>query len=127
VIEIKNIEAGLCFCTLINTDSIEITMLQKIYALHVQVIFNIMQTLHSVRFICLSTHIIYFSICHMQHYPDDAELLNRSIKHFGWMKKLFGPVPGGFYRPNTYTEAIRETGYDKYDSDDFMPASQTQG
>jgi hypothetical protein len=63
----------------------------------------------------------------MQHYPDDAELLNRSIKHFGWMKKLFGPVPGGFYRPNTYTEAIRETGYDKYDSDDFMPASQTQG
>jgi hypothetical protein len=58
----------------------------------------------------------------MQHYPDDAELLNRSIKHFGWMKKLFGPVPGGFYRLNTYAEAIREARYDDYDNNDFMPA-----
>jgi hypothetical protein len=68
-----------------------------------------MQTLHSVRFISCTTQISIFSIFHMQYYPDDAELLNRSIKHFGWMKKLFGPVLGGFYRPNTYAEAIRET------------------
>jgi hypothetical protein len=58
----------------------------------------------------------------MQHYPDDAELLNRSIEHFRWMKKVFVLVPGGFYRPNTYAEAIREAGHDEYDSDDFMPA-----
>jgi hypothetical protein len=38
------------------------------------------------------------------------------------MKKLFGLVPGGFYRSNTYAEAIRETRYDEYDNDDFMPA-----
>jgi hypothetical protein len=38
------------------------------------------------------------------------------------MKKLFGPIPGGFYRPNTYAEAIREAGYDECDSDDFMSA-----
>jgi hypothetical protein len=37
------------------------------------------------------------------------------------MKKVFGLVPGGFYRPNTYVEAIREAGYDEYNSDDFMP------
>jgi hypothetical protein len=55
------------------------------------------------------------------HSTDDMEFLNRSIKHFGWMNRLFGPVPGGFYRPNTYAEAIREVGYDEYDSDDFMP------
>jgi hypothetical protein len=91
VIELKNIEAGLCFRTWINTDSTEITMLPKIYALHMQVIFNIMRTLYSVRFICSTTDIIWFSICHMQHYPDDAEFLNRSIKNFGWMNKLFGP------------------------------------
>jgi hypothetical protein len=60
VIELKNIEAGLRFCTLINTDSIEIIMLLKTYALHLQIIFNIMQSLHSVRFIFHSTHIFYF-------------------------------------------------------------------
>jgi hypothetical protein len=52
VTELKNIEAGLHFRTWINTDSTEITMLLKTYALHMQVIFNIMRTLHSVRFIC---------------------------------------------------------------------------
>jgi hypothetical protein len=82
VIKLKNIEAGLGFHTWINTDSTEITMLSKTYALHMQVIFNILRTLHSVRFICSTTDIIWFSICHMQHYPDDAEFLNRSIKHF---------------------------------------------
>jgi hypothetical protein len=83
VIELKNIEVGICFRTWINTDSTKITMLPKTYALHMQVIFNIIHTLHSVRLICSSTDIIWFSICHMQHYPDDAEFLNRSIKHFG--------------------------------------------
>jgi hypothetical protein len=122
VIELKNIEAGLCLRTLISTDSTEITMLPKTYSLHMQVIFNIMRTLHSVRFIYSTTDIIWFSICHMQHYPDDAEFLNRSIKHFGWMNKLFGPVRGGFYRLNTYANAIAEAGYDEYDDDDFMPA-----
>jgi hypothetical protein len=38
------------------------------------------------------------------------------------MKKLFGPVRGGFYRPNTYVDAIAEAGYQEYDDDDFMPA-----
>jgi hypothetical protein len=38
------------------------------------------------------------------------------------MKKLFAPIPGGFYRLNTYAEAIREAGYDECDSDDFMSA-----
>jgi hypothetical protein len=108
VIELKNIETGLRFRTLINTDSTKITMLPKIYALHMQVIFNIMCTLHSVRFICSTTDIIWFSICHMQHYPDDAEFLNKNIKHFGWMDKLFGPLRGRFYRPNTYADAIAE-------------------
>jgi hypothetical protein len=122
VIELKNIEAGLGFRTWINTDSTEITMLQKTYALHMQVIFNILRTLHSIRFICSTTDIILFSICHMQHYPDDAEFLNRSIKHFGWMNKLFGPMRGGLYRPNTYADALSEAGYQEYDDDDFMPA-----
>jgi hypothetical protein len=57
----------------------------------------------------------------MQHYSDDTEFLNRSIKHFGWMKKLFGPVPSGFYHPNTYADAIAEAGYDEYECDDLMP------
>jgi hypothetical protein len=108
VIELKYIEAGLRFHTWINTDSTEITMLPKTYALHMQVIFNIMHTLHSVRFICSTTDIIWFCICHMQYYRDDAEFLNRSIKNFGWMNKLFGPVRGGLYRPNTYADAIAE-------------------
>jgi hypothetical protein len=59
----------------------------------------------------------------MQHYPDDAEFLNRRIKHFAWMNKLFGPVRGGLYRPNTYAHALAEAAYDEYDNDDFMPAS----
>jgi hypothetical protein len=56
----------------------------------------------------------------MQHYPDDAEFLNRRIKHFAWMHKLFGPVRGGLYRPNTYVDALAEATYDEYDDDDFM-------
>jgi hypothetical protein len=108
VIELKNIEVGHRFFTWINTDSTEIAMLPKTYALHMHVIFNIMRTLHSVRFICNTTDIIWFSIFHMQHYPDDAEFVNRSIKNFGWMNKLFGPVRGGLYRPNTYVDAIAE-------------------
>jgi hypothetical protein len=122
VIKLKNIEAGLGFHTWINTDSTKITMLPKTYALHMQVIFNILRTLHSVRFICSTTDIIWFSIYHMQHYPDDAEFLNRSIKHFAWMNKLFGPLRGGLYRPNTYADALAEESYDEYDDDDFMPA-----
>jgi hypothetical protein len=35
------------------------------------------------------------------------------------MNKLFGPVRGGLYRPNTYAD---EAAYDEYDDDDFMPA-----
>jgi hypothetical protein len=58
VIELKIIEAGLGFRTWINTDSTEITMLLKTYALHIQVIFNILRTLHSVRFICSTIDII---------------------------------------------------------------------
>jgi hypothetical protein len=58
----------------------------------------------------------------MQHYHDDAEFLNRSIKHFAWMNKLFGPVRGGLYCPNTYADALAEAAYDEYDDDDFMPA-----
>jgi hypothetical protein len=46
VIELKNIEDGLSFCTWINTDSAEITMLLKTYVLHMQVIFNILHTLY---------------------------------------------------------------------------------
>jgi hypothetical protein len=97
-------------------------MLPKTYALHMQVICNILHTLHSVRFICSTTDIIWFSICHMQHYPDDAEFLNRRIKHFAWLNKLFGPVRGGLYRPNTYVDALAEASYDEYNNDDFMPA-----
>jgi hypothetical protein len=122
VIELKNIEAGLGFRTWINTDSTEITMLPKTYTLHMQVIFYILRTLHSVRFICSTTDIIWFSICHMQHYPDDAKFLNRSIKHFVWMNKLFGPVQVGLYCPNTYADALAEAAYNEYDDDDFMPA-----
>jgi hypothetical protein len=122
VIELKNIEAGLGFRTWINTDSTEITMLPKTYALHMQIIFNILRTLHSVRFICSTTDIIWYSICHMQYYPDDAEFLNRRIKHFAWLNKIFGPVRGGLYRPNTYGGALAEATYDEYDDDDFMPA-----
>jgi hypothetical protein len=122
VIELKNIEAGLGFLTWINTDSTKITMLPKKYALHMHVIFNILCTLHFVRFICSTTDIIWFSICHMQHYPDDAEFRNSSIKHFAWMNKLFGPVRGGLYRPNTYVDVLAEAAYDEYDDDDFMPA-----
>jgi hypothetical protein len=59
----------------------------------------------------------------MQYYPDDAEFLNRSIKHFAWMNKLFGLVRGGLYRPNTYADALAEAAYDECDDDDFMPAS----
>jgi hypothetical protein len=58
----------------------------------------------------------------MQHYPDDAEFLNRRIKHFAWMNKLFGPVRGGLYRPNTYADALAEAAYDEYVDDDFMHA-----
>jgi hypothetical protein len=58
----------------------------------------------------------------MQHYPDDAEFINRRIKHFAWMNKIFGPVRGGLYRPNTYADALGEAAYDEYDDDDFMPA-----
>jgi hypothetical protein len=54
----------------------------------------------------------------MQHYPDDAEFLNRRIKHFAWLNKIFGPVRGVLYRPNTFAEAA----YDEYDDDNFMPA-----
>jgi hypothetical protein len=97
-------------------------MLPKIYALHMQIIFNILRTLHSVRFICSTTDIIWFSICHMQHYLDDAEFLNRRIKHFAWMNKLFGPVRGGLYRLNTYADALAEAAYDEYDDDNFIPA-----
>jgi hypothetical protein len=46
VIKLKNIEAGLGFRTWSNTDSTEITMLPKTYALHMQVIFNILHTLY---------------------------------------------------------------------------------
>jgi hypothetical protein len=38
------------------------------------------------------------------------------------MNKLFGPVRGGLYRPNTYVDALAEAAYDEYDDDDFMPA-----
>jgi hypothetical protein len=96
VVELKNIEAGLSFQSWINTNSTEITMLPKIYALHMQVIFNILRTLYSVKFICSTTDIIRFSICHMQHYPDDVEFLNRRIKHFAWLNKIFGPVRVGY-------------------------------
>jgi hypothetical protein len=41
VVELKNIEAGLGFQSWINTDSTEITMLPKTYALHMQVTFII--------------------------------------------------------------------------------------
>jgi hypothetical protein len=122
VIELKNIEAGLGFPTWINTDSTEITMLPKAYALHIQVIFNILCSLHFVRFICSTTDIIWFSICHIQYYPEDAKFFNRSIKHFAWMNKLFGPVRGGLYRPNTYAYALVEATYDEYGDDDFMSA-----
>jgi hypothetical protein len=122
VIELKNIEAGLGFRTWINTDLTEITMLPKTYALHMQVIFNILRTVHSGRFICSTIYIMWFSIYHMQHYPDDMEFLNRRIKHFAWINKLFGPVRGGLYRPNTYADALAEAAYDEYDDDDFMPA-----
>jgi hypothetical protein len=122
VVELKNIEAGLGFQSWINTDSTEITMLLKIYALHMQVTFNILHTLHSVRFIYSTTDIIRFSICHIQHYPDDAEFVNRRIKHFAWLNKIFGPVRGGLYRPNTYADVLAEAAYDEYDDDDFMPA-----
>jgi hypothetical protein len=37
------------------------------------------------------------------------------------MNKLFGPVRGGLYRPNTYADAIAEAWYDEYNDDDFMP------
>jgi hypothetical protein len=122
VIELKNIKAGLGFETWINTNLNEITMLPKTYALHMQVIFNILRTLYSVRFIYSTTDIIWFSICHMQHYSDDAEFLNRRIKHFAWMNKLFGPVRGRLYRPNIYAGILAETAYDEYDDDDFIPA-----
>jgi hypothetical protein len=122
VVELKNIEAGLGFQRWINTDSTEITMLPKTYALHMQVIYIILRTLYSLRFICSTTDIIRFSICHMQHYPDDAEFVNRRIKHFAWLKKIFGPVRGGLYRPNTYADALAEAAYDEYDDDDFVPA-----
>jgi len=122
VVELKNIEAGLGFQRWINTDSTEITMLPKTYALHMQVIFIILRTLYSLRFICSTTDIIWFSICHMQHYPDDAEFVNTRIKHFAWLKKIFGPVRGGLYRPNTYGDALAEAAYDEYNDDDFMPA-----
>jgi hypothetical protein len=58
----------------------------------------------------------------MQHYPDDAEFVNRRIKHFAWLNKIFGPVRGGLYRPNTYGDALAEAAYDEYNDDDFMPA-----
>jgi hypothetical protein len=58
----------------------------------------------------------------MKHYPNDVEFLNRSIKHFAWMNKIFGPVRGGLYRPNTYADALAEAAYDEYDDDDFMHA-----
>jgi hypothetical protein len=58
----------------------------------------------------------------MQHYPDDAEFVNRRIKHFAWLNKIFGPVQGGLYRPNTYVDALAEVAYDEYDDDDLMPA-----
>jgi hypothetical protein len=122
VVELKNIEAGLGFQSWINTDSTEITMLPKTYALHMQVIFSILRTLFSLRFICSTTDIMWFSICHIQHYPDDAEFVNRRIKHFAWLNKIFGPVRGGLYRPNTYADALAEAAYDEYDDDDFMPA-----
>jgi hypothetical protein len=58
----------------------------------------------------------------MQHYPDDAEFINRRIKHFAWMNKIFGPERGGLYRPNTYADALAEAAYDEYNDDDFMHA-----
>jgi hypothetical protein len=58
----------------------------------------------------------------MQHYPDDTEFLNRSIKHFAWMNKLFDPVRGELYHLNTYAGALAEAAYDEYDDDDFMHA-----
>jgi hypothetical protein len=58
----------------------------------------------------------------MQYYRDDAEFLNRRIKHFAWLNKIFGSVRGGLYRPNTYADALAEAAYDEYDDDDFMPA-----
>jgi hypothetical protein len=122
VIELKNIEAGLGFHTWINTDSTKITMLPKTYALHMQVIFNILRTLHSIRFIYSPTDIMWFCIYHVQQYPDDAKFINRRIKHFAWTNKIFGPVWGGLYRPNTYADALAEAAYNEYDDDDFMPA-----
>jgi hypothetical protein len=122
VVELKIIEAGLGFQSWISTDSTEITMLPKTYALHMQVIFNILCTLYFLRYICSTTDIIRFSIYHMQHYPDDTEFLNRRINHFAWLNKIFNPVRGGLYRPNTYADALAEAAYDKYDDDDFMSA-----
>jgi hypothetical protein len=58
----------------------------------------------------------------MQHYPYDVEFLNRRIKHFAWLNKIFGLVRGGLYRPNTYADALAEAAYDEYDDDDFIPA-----
>ena len=59
----------------------------------------------------------------VQHYPDDAELLNRNIRSYGWFKELFGAPPKGCPASTVYADSVKRAIGDDNNDDDFM----TQG
>lgn len=66
---------------------------------------------------------------HVKRYPENAELLNKDILNFGWMKSIWGPIPEVIV-PRQRAASVGGGASSKKviedDDDDFMPSKRAQ-
>ena len=106
VVELKKFEAGL-LNTSISQKLAKIRFQPLEYDFHVKVIlqFSIL-TYFEIK--CYSTNMLFNKIrLNVQHWPSDAEFINKVIPDYDLMKTLFGGLPKGRPESTLHADAIK--------------------
>jgi len=77
---------------------------------------------------CYSTNMLFNIIrLNVQHWPSDAEFINKTIPDYDLMRTLFGGVPKGRPDSTIHADAVRRAIAEDNADEDFTPRSNERG